>query len=603
MKVEIKYQACQNCPTNSECPGGALIYPKAGYFRRSNLSISVMACTTPDSCLGSVGNFKNLTSNNKNMTGNKNIDELYVDIEKQLINGVCIEGNSGNLCYYCDLDYGRDAKDEICKACSSILNIVVIKLLAYIFIVILYISLNFNFAESFANTQEETIVSKDQNNISTFFKFIVNHSQQISFNALTNNFSLSGLIKISDYIALQDSNSMTNDCLIQKIFYDKETFLIWKDIFNLILPIIFSIFAFFFWIIIVYLFSLRKKLMHLKEKLPKNFQQLKQKFYIFMFLSTFIFYALILRASLNLFNCRTLDIDLSTTYLKYSPNTECWVGDHLKFVLAFGIPGVTFWGFLFPLFLAYILYKNHKITFMAKKAGIDTLIDMKRKIQRNPTLVKAKTNNFADDLKLHEIEKIFSVTPLNKKKSEADLGKRKSLASDAFEIISGSRIFFFFFKDCKDQYYYYEALIFIRKFVITFINTLDEKIPDELKVMIIIFFLGIFINFVKLRNPYKLNISNNLEISSLGLIILTSFSGLVSNSTFSSSFKVGFMFGTLMLNLSYFGSIAILILKNSLEILKAKKIAISTRKRKSKIQPKEQTQIEKKTPNLTVVEL
>ena len=553
MITNIQLQKCHNCPINAFCPGGFVILPLSGYFRKTNVSLSVIQCTIQKSCLGYIFS--------------ENIDYTTIN-STELIHGKCLDGNSGNLCYYCDYGYGRETKDDICKICSSVLEIVVVKLIIYSLIVILYIVLNFNIAESFANSKDKDNETQNNNHISTYLKFFVNHSQQISFDTIETNFSFSGLINLSDYFTLNDNNSITNDCLIQKFFFDKITFLIWKDIINMFIPIIFSILGFAFWCLSIFIISLGNQFKYLKKKLPNNANEFFKKIQIFAFLSTFIFYALILKVSLNLFNCINLDLNETSTYLKYSPNLECWMGVHLKFVLFFGVTSISFWGVLFPIFLGFSLYQNHKTISISKQTGIETIIRSKSKTKTKPEMLFVKVQkqpNKSMELNNAEIDQILS-SKFVQRKITSKAKSRNSMAHEIISYIMGSKVFFFFFKDCKDDFFYYETLIFVRKFILTFINTIDQVVPDEVRLTMIIVLIGIFLNFVRKKLPYKLMFSNYLEIFSLNLIILTNVTNFISKTKISENFKLPLIIFTLLTNFLYFAFISLKIIENSYHI-------------------------------------
>lgn len=81
---------CRPCPTGASCYGGAILLPKAGYWRVSNQSEEVSACLQPIACLGSsVG-----------------LGEV----------NVCEDGYEGKLCGSCSLGYARTGFAN-CRQC------------------------------------------------------------------------------------------------------------------------------------------------------------------------------------------------------------------------------------------------------------------------------------------------------------------------------------------------------------------------------------------------------------------------------------------------------------------------------------------------------
>lgn len=667
MSIDIKYQKCNKCPENSDCPGGYLIYPKPGFYRKTNYSTNVIACINQEACLGGIP------------LANSSSSKLEANI-----NGICLEGNSGGLCFYCDFGYGRYAKIDYCKQCANINIQVFFRIAVYGLFMIAYILMNTHFAEKFSKDSQKS--AENKNMISTFMKMLVNHSQQISVILLSTEFpipNVNSLFEASDYASFSDTNAISNDCVIQLIFFDKKSFSILKEIFSMVLPIVFSLVSFSIWLLVNWLLSKTNKFKNLKNKLPKTFHQLFQKLTLFLLISAFIFYALILKSCFNLFNCLKLDANETKTYLRFSPDMQCWESDHTSFIMFLGMPGIIIWGLSFPLFLGAILRRNFLQNMLIKKHGLEKIeekhdnfrnfwvkglvrtlatnkLNLKekkalsnqysmteRKTERFITIKQVKkdgddanevkeerlnekeephyqeikrefqaanlkkiadNNNSSDQNRLfsridlknssqvnnpieskekfepnkeensqnsrdqiiklssHEIQQVVVGLKITKKfKTETE---KENYAFKTLDYIQSGKIFIFFYKDFKNSFYYWESLIFFRKFIITFIATLDETIPEEPKTLLITLFLGFYINFTVNKWPYKFDICNRLELLSLATLAISSLSIFIFNSNSNDAFKKFAGVISLLSNAGFYGILCYLVIVNFLQNMK-----------------------------------
>ena len=701
MGIEIKYQRCYICPSNADCLGGNIITPHPGYYRKNNISTNVAPCIT-DACLG--------PSN----------ETIITSLE--IVHGRCREGNSENLCFYCDFGYGRFDKKDYCEKCASIGVQVYARLVFYGFLMIAYIMLNCHFAESFKNKG-----GKDESNMSTFTKFLVNHSQQVSVILMSSEMpvgSIASFFQASDYISFSNGNAISNDCMMQQIFFEKESFVILKEIFSLVMPIIFCCLSFLIWTMIHYSLSFTNKFSYLFDKIPKTLQQLRKKATLFMVISTFIFYALILKSCFNLFNCIKIDSDDTVTYLKDSPNLQCWGLTHSNYVIFIGLPGIIVWGISFPFFLMFILWKNHNLMSMAAKSGLDEVerkqVTIKQSLRQestrknislrqkkkeeddddSPDSARSKKSNKGDDVskqnqnttvnnykteaaalnsfkpdtqpniknteemevidltKPNEAAEEKATIPLflkvnikneesNKKKetkvnftepkkdkntlkkeeslqekktdgpniysfntmkselSKEDVNKvitvlkiskvfkseeeKRKYVAQSLDSLNSSRTFVFFYRDFKNKFYYWESLIFFRKFLITFISTLNETIPIEPKTLLMMIFISVYIHLTGKRWPYKENLCNYLEMISLYALGITVFANLIFNSETYQALKIFFFIATLISNLIFYGITGykiIIILQTTISKQKTQIMRMTSRVKSIKENPK-----------------
>ena len=588
MTTELKYQKCYPCPENCFCYGGRYITPLPGYYRKSNLSISAVQCENIDACLGSPLEV---------------YDESTISVLSNYSQGLCREGNVDALCYYCEFTYGRYEKTDYCKPCASMGMIVYVRLAFYILIMLIYIILNCHFAENVHLAKKNKYA-----NFSTFFKITVNHSQHITIILMSiGSFPFPNVDKVfsmSDYLSFSNDHVITNDCLIQQIYYNKETMIIFKEVFNTILPIIFSLASFAFWVFLMYMLHSFNVCLKFQQKIPNSIKAFLNKVLLFVVLCTFIFYSLIVKSCFGLFNCMTLDENDGLTYLRESPNIQCWGADHLSYVFLFGLPALIAWGVVFPIFLFGVLTRNAKIVSFAEKTGLSSYTThrtLQAKPQPNPQSQKQipnpipfqlpSSNNFvvgnqnfnfgggnpnlpsfskymdnSIDKKQAKMNKYIDTSPnLEKKETGMDIHvtaqivpeilDRLASGNDSKELrkfktkneklkylnhilsnIEQSRIFVFFYKDYKPEYYFWECLIFFRKFILTFLSSMSESMSIEIVFMLMFIIIFFFLVSTFARGPYKLDKANTVEEFSLIVCEVTIFSALV----FKSAAPLGF---------------------------------------------------------------
>lgn len=521
MVIELKYQRCYMCSNNVECLGGNILVPYPGFYRKSNMSINVVSCFNSQACLG----FLNGT-------------------DGDLIHGTCLQGNSDNLCFYCEFDYGRFNKQDFCSKCDSIINQIYIRLIFYGFFMIIYIIFNFHLAENFKDSEKDAEL-----NISTFTKFLVNHSQQVSAILISSKIpvgSLPSFFQTFDYISFSNENVMTNECLVQKFFYEKELFLIMKEIFNLIMPILFCFISFAALTIFLYTLSFTNKFHYMFNKIPKNFNQFKGKVILLMIISTIMLYPLILKSCFSLFNCIKMDEDDSVTFLKESPNLQCWGLTHSYYIAFLGVPGILVWGVSFPFFLTMILRKSQKLKGETTNNFCIERNENKKKFI--PSFTKFPAGELPPDI-------LNTNSKINKKeeslfnnvfKVSNKLKNKENPQNTAVDLSKSSRAFIFFYRnvDFKNNFYYWESLIFFRKFCITFISTFDETGSIEVQTSILLVLLITYIHYTAKKWPYKENLCNHLEMISLYTLGITIFSNFIFHFETYKIFKIFFLVAT-----------------------------------------------------------
>eukprot|EP00347_Sterkiella_histriomuscorum_P010863 403374635 len=140
---------CENCPIyKAHCLGGAVFGPKPGYWRKSNVTSTIVQCSYELACLGMV-------EPNNNPIGD------------------CAQGYSGVICSDCMVGYSRTGENKCGKCPDYIINIVrlIFIIIALILLIILLIR----------STLQGALNKRNITNI--FMKILLNHFQLIMLTA------------------------------------------------------------------------------------------------------------------------------------------------------------------------------------------------------------------------------------------------------------------------------------------------------------------------------------------------------------------------------------------------------------------------------------
>lgn len=512
MTTETIHQSCNICPDNAQCLGGWLINPNPGYFRKNLNSESIDECLIQASCEGL-------------------IDRMYYYNESEFVNlkGGCMIGHSGNLCFTCDYQFGRYDKTEPCKACETIESSVYFRFIIYISFILGVLVLNaFSAEKSKGGSQEISINSLN--------KFVVDHSQQLGIIIISANFSFGfdifvNFFNILDFISFSNPFALTNDCVLQRIYFEKESFILFKEMLIVSVPSIFAIFSFLLWLLSNHILGMFKILKFLKNNFSFNKQFFTQKISFFMLLSAYFFYALVLKSCFSLFDCFEMN-QKGSRYLKINPDIVCWQGTHLKYLLI-SVPGIIIWGLSFPIFLRQILFRKKDLATLSRTLQI--------------------INSLQPSLKRTFNSRRRSISQIGNSNEKISVPYNNVKDNKNSDVIKDSMTFTFFYKEYKDGFIHWESFIFFRKFVINFIYSFHEKIYDEPKVLFMFVFLAYSIISTIKSMPYNIGIYNKLEIFSLFSIGLSVIAHLMLTSQISQIFKfILFMMSILFNGLFYF---------------------------------------------------
>ena len=196
-----------------------------------------------------------------------------------------------------------------------------------------------------------------------------------------------------------------------------------------------------------------------------------------LLISIFLLYPLLTKCSLSLLNCIPLDELSGEQFLYVSPNIQCWVGIHFYFFLFIGVFGILVWGISFPILVGFAIKKKNFL-----KGEINSIISL-------------KTN----ESPIHQT----SINSAGKK-----FNNMKSIENESKEIYA------FFYRDYKLQFYFWESLIFIQKFLISLFQDIPKIIGEEKADLLFIFALLIYFSLLIQHKPFKIREMNVLEIYS-----------------------------------------------------------------------------------------
>jgi len=452
MNPDFQNQNCIECDSNAICPGKFYLIPDTEYWRMDNESLLLIACPLSMACLGS--------------RDFDTVEQIYDMIEKNgsyfdeegidLIHGTCLQGHHKNLCNDCETGYGKFNSNTACQKCEDITILLFLRLFLTFFFLTGYLLLNAKlFSEN--DSQIIDIVSK------IFF----NHLQKINIvvffniNDLIPSFQL--FMSVLNTMSFLNEDIIVNDCFLQNMGYPLDDVYIYKILSSLVFPFLSSMLPLAI-LVVSYVYQRKFKPIHFSDPFILN------KISLMILISTFLFYPLIMKCSLNILNC--IQLKINEQYLYMSPNVKCWDSTHFKFLFVIGVFGIFGWGFAFPMIIWLYLRKKF-------------------------------TRNSAERYCIRA----------------ASIGSK----SKSVTVMEDDSVIFlkFFYKDYKNNYYYWESVIFFQKFALSVIlycnQLLEQEFIDLIFLSILLFYLAVF----EKLHPYKIKQMNHLEFCSLVIAILT----------------------------------------------------------------------------------
>lgn len=133
-------------------------------------------------------------------------------------------------------------------------------------------------------------------------------------------------------------------------------------------------------------------------------------------------------------------------------------------------------------------------------------------------------------------------------KSEINAIKTKKIIPKVFVVIQNLG---FIYRGYRPEFYFWETIMFTRKFFLIFIGVFTEFFPKKTKpIMLIIILVGYIYLQIKFK-PYQFEYLNKLEACSLIVVFLTANIGILLFSEFMQKFSAFFLFLIFALNFLY----------------------------------------------------
>jgi len=164
----------------------------------------------------------------------------------------------------------------------------------------------------------------------------------------------------------------------------------------------------------------------------------------------------------------------------------------------------------------------------------------------NTNLIRIREEFSIDEKNDENPDDIGFLSIKNAKSSPAN--KIEQIAPQTFLVIKNLG---FIYRGYRPEFYFWETIMFSRKFLLIFIGVFTEFFPTNTKpTMLIIILVGYIYLQIKFK-PYQFNYLNKLETYSLVVAFLTGNIGILLFSDFMQSFSVFFLFVIFGINLFY----------------------------------------------------
>jgi hypothetical protein len=223
----------------------------------------------------------------------------------------------------------------------------------------------------------------------------------------------------------------------------------------------------------------------------------------------FILFPEITRKCFSLLNCMDIDDSGTKKLLRFSPDIECWTDYHYFYILTLALPGFFIWGILYPSATFIILYRYK---FPTKQIIKDS------KIQEDSQKdSKIQEDSQKDQPSQHTIKSTKETTKYGKRFMDSHSGKESKI-----EVFLK-----FIYKGYREECYYWEYVLFIKKIILIFIGSFTDFFPNESKATILLALICIFLLLQVRIQPYENPYLNQIEFFSLFVTFLTANFGLL----------------------------------------------------------------------------
>ena len=307
---------CEKCMAYANCLGGDELIVIPGFWRPNTTTSKIYQCPNKYLCIN---------------------------------NSQCLTGYTQNLCLACDVnnDYSRVSSGECAKCGESWISWIY---LATIFIVTLvyqmwYIEVSFLANAAYSNKDKANskvqFIGLIARNV--YVKLLTNYAQFISI-ILTFHIDFFQAFGYASFIGSPTTTLFSSfECAVQGSLVTPEQAFYLKALLIASSPIIY-----FGIILLIYLFAWRFKLWEarlMKISVAALCVMLVQLPGLYRELSAYL-------------SCTNYPYEPSNSYVESDPTFQCYTSSYNTCLITFIIPGVLTWGFIIPLTIFIILYKN-----------------------------------------------------------------------------------------------------------------------------------------------------------------------------------------------------------------------------------------------------
>lgn len=335
--------------------------------------------------------------------------------------------------------------------------------------------------------------SSEESTLDSIFKIIINHFQRMAVLTLSElQSAVKSFLSFFAFLNIFTVDIFSNDCFVQYFTPNIFNYYFYKFVASLFLPGIIALLCLPVLTIFNILLYLRKR-----ESLYLKFHFLR-KFLLYLLISAFLSYSFLINTSISFLTCGPISNDPAfegQEYLAVDPNLRCWQEEHfIGVMLAVGI-GLVGWGVAYPM----ILWLN-----------------MRKSLE---------------------------------KKIQAGMKQSKHITGEYDE-----KTFYFFFKDYKREFYFWECIVFIQKLLLNLFSQGNRWSIGNYMMLINILFLLVYVFFVTKYKPFNFRFINTLELLSLVCCISTNISMLgLSSKTIGEVLKYMFYVIISVVNFIFFG--------------------------------------------------
>ena len=177
-------------------------------------------------------------------------------------------------------------------------------------------------------------------------------------------------------------------------------------------------------------------------------------------------------------------------------------------------------------------------------------LDKSKEFNFSPNELKEHVVHIKEEYeeKMEESEKRFSMDKFQIEKEKAKQIEDKDRSRTAIVINNLG----FIYRGYKPEYYFWEIVMFTRKFMLIFIGVFTEFFPKKTKpTMLIIILVGYMYAQIKF-NPYQFSYLNKMESASLAVAFITANIGILLFSDILQNLSILFVLVVFFINFTYF---------------------------------------------------